>query len=95
MIKTKLHRVYALFCPALLSGRFLTEGNIMQTPSAVTFAPPPADRRDRHHVGDNQDNFALGELGLPVSWGLVVARGLTGYHKRLLYIQQFKALFEF
>lgn len=70
MIKTKLHRVYALFCPALLSGRFLTEGNIMQTPSAVTtIAPPPADNDNdndngigRHNLGDsNQDAFALGE----------------------------------
>lgn len=62
MIKTKLHRVYALFCPALLSGRFLTEGNIMQTPTAVTFAPPPADGIDRQNDGDNQDAFSLGEI---------------------------------
>lgn len=64
MIKTKLHRVYALFCPALLSGRFLTEGNIMQAPSAaVTFAPPPADGIDRHSsFGDSQGTFALGEF---------------------------------
>lgn len=72
MIKTKLHRVYALFCPALLSGRFLTEGNIMQTPSAVTFAPPTADGIGRHNVGDNQDILALGEsddLGFCRDWG--------------------------
>ena len=64
MIKTKLHRVYALFCPALLSGRFLTEGNIMQTPSAVAFAPPPAaDGIDRHSsLGGNRDAFLPGEL---------------------------------
>ncbi len=46
MIKTKLHRVYSLFCPALLSGRFLTEGNIMQTPSVVTFALDGTGRND-------------------------------------------------
>lgn len=61
MIKTKLHRVYALFCPALLSGRFLTEGNIMQTPSAVTFAPQQAGGIDRQSIGQSRQASALGE----------------------------------
>eukprot|EP00752_Nemacystus_decipiens_P009838 g8776.t1 len=60
VIKTKLHRVYALFCPALLSGRFLTEGNIMQTPTVVAVAPPPADGIDRQSFADDFDPYIPG-----------------------------------
>lgn len=65
MMKTKLYRVYSLFCPALLSGRYLTEGNIMQTNSVVTVAPPrpPHENGRLYHVDDRRhDTLKAGEL---------------------------------